>query len=108
MAAASPEWEDIGGSDETSVVNTFWYWGIEYKVKERKVTRTRRKTGVTRAVAEGYASSRNISSSQAKLGAVWALVENGTNTTYSHAQISGSNLYEVTETVERITQTLTK
>ena len=103
------DWETQGGGSQTSVYETFPWYGT-HNVYQRIKTTISRKAGVSLATAESCTSENNMNTRQlwgrfadGSTFYHWSVNCEGDRTNYAYEQIGGSNLYGLTKTREDIT-----
>ena len=96
-----------GGGETTSTLKSF-YWYQAYSVRQKCVSATVRKAGVSLATAQASHESCNLTPVGGGSGTMaWIIYDaEGTRKKVSYSQIGDSNLYELEETTETLTASL--
>lgn len=92
-----------GGGESTRTLKSFYEWGA-FAVRQKCVSETLHKAGVSLAVAQGTHATDNLTAVGGGSGTLaWIIFDaEGTRTTVSYAQIGESNLYELDVTTEQL------
>ena len=95
--------ETTGGGESTRTLKSFYEWGA-FAIRQKSVTSTLRKCGVSLATAQNTHASDNLTAINGGSGDLaWIIFDaEGTRTTVAYSQIGGSNLYELNVTTETL------
>ena len=90
-----------GGGETTRNLKSFYEWG-SWAVRQKCVTSTNTKPGVSQATAQATHGVDNLSAVSGGSGDLaWIIFDaEGTRTTVAYSQIGDSNLYELNVTTE--------
>lgn len=93
-----------GGGESTSTLKSLYWYGV-HCIRQKIVTSTVRKAGVSLATAQGTHDVCNLTPVSGGTGDLaWIIYDaEGTRKTVSYSQIGDSNLYELNETNETLT-----
>ena len=97
-----------GGGEKHTTLRTFGILGGgSFKVIQKNVYSTTRKSGVSLETAQGNHSSENLTNINGGTGTLtWIVFDaNGTRSTPSYSQIGDSNLYELNILNETLSST---
>ena len=103
MGYYSGNGETIGGNESTRTLKSFYEWGA-FAIRQKSVTKTVRKSGVSLATAEGTHATDELTAIAGGSGDLaWVIFDaEGTRTVIAYSQIGGSNLYELNVTTETL------
>ena len=95
--------ETVGGGESTRTLKSFYEWG-SFAIRQKSVTSTLRKSGVSLATAQASHAEDNLSAVAGGYGDLaWIIFDaEGTRKTVSYSQIGNSNLYELEITTETL------
>ena len=92
-----------GGGESTRTLKSFYEWGA-FAIRQKSVTSTVRKSGVSLATAQGTHATDNLTAVAGGSGDLaWIIFDaEGTRTVIAYNQIGGSNLYDLNITTETL------
>ena len=92
-----------GGSESGRTLKSFYEWGA-FAIRQRTVSSTVRKPGVSLDEAKGEHSADNLTAVSGGSGSLaWIIFDaEGTRKVVSYSQIADSNLYELNITTETL------
>ena len=93
----------VGGSESGRTLKSFYEWG-EFAIRQKTVSSTVRKPGVSLATAQAEHSADNLTAVNGGHGDMaWIIFDaEGSRKIVSYAQIGDSNLYELNITTETL------
>lgn len=93
-----------GGSESGRTLKSFYEWGA-FAIRQKCVSSTLRKPGVSLATAQAERSADNLTAVSGGSGNLsWIIFDaEGTRKTVTYSQIGDSNLYELNITTEELT-----
>lgn len=93
----------VGGGESTRTLKSFYEWG-SYAVRQKCVSETVRKPGVSLATAKNEHATDNLTAVGGGSGSLaWVIFDaEGTRKIVSYSQIGESNLYELNVTTETL------
>lgn len=94
----------VEGGETTRTLKSFYEWGA-FAIRQKCVSSTLRKPGVSLAAAQAEHGSDNLTAVSGGSGSLaWIIYDaEGVRKTVSYSQIDGSNLYELNITTENYT-----
>lgn len=93
----------VGGSESGRTLKSFYEWGA-FAIRQKTVSSTVRKPGVSLATAQAEHSADNLTAVSGGSGSLaWIIFDaEGTRKVVSYSQIADSNLYELNITTETL------
>lgn len=93
----------VGGSESGRTLKSFYEWGA-FAIRQKTVSSTLRKPGVSLATAQASHSADNLTAVSGGSGSLaWIIFDaEGTRTVVSYSQIADSNLYELNITTDTL------
>lgn len=97
------------GGETTRLLKSFTEGGV-WGVRQKSVTTSTHRSGVSLATCQSYHASDNLTSVAGGSGAYeWVVIDaEGTRTYVQYSQIGDSNLYDLTVTTEKLNAWLSK
>jgi len=94
----------VGGGQSTRMLKNMAGWGIAFAIRQKSVTVTVRKAGVSLATAQASQAVSNLTAITGGGGAAaWGIFDaEGSKKDVAYQQIADSNLYELNETTETL------